>query len=222
MILATSIYNAVRQLIKKDGRTGFFTLDEFNKWSPIVEGVLMTYCCKFDEVESEIKDSLSPFTTSAALPIVSGFVDLPADYRKVKEVGYSLHINPSSCGGTPTTGTFPIDYYNGNEWNYMLTSAIRKGSLSKRRFRYRQFGQKFEISEKHGSIVLDYVRNPIYANISYTINPALEEWVIDENLTTNFEWAEKDRQNLIDLFCVFLGISIRETPLIEFAKMAKM
>ena len=226
MILATDIYNEVSKLIRKDGRSGYFSYDDFNQWSPIIESVLMNYYCQALEESSEVVESLKPFLKEVDLSIINaqtinetGYVTFPSDYRRFVDVAYKYYANPVTYGAEVTRKTVQADYYHTKEWYDMYDSAIRKPSLAKNKVRFRIINNTLEISERYGNVALVYIANPIYANISYTVNVSTDEQVATTSI--NFQWTEKDRTNLIDLFCLYLGMSIRETPLIQFAQLKK-
>jgi len=220
MILAIDVFNDVSKLIKKDGLSGYFNLDTFNKWCPTVENTLMSYYCKDLEKSSEISDSLRPFTKEAELFLVNGIATVPSDYRHFAQVGYRFYANAETCGGTPTDKPISVDFCRMNEWFDMMNSPIRKPNLLKSKVRFRIINNQLQLSEKTGSIYLDYIKNPIHPVFTYNINTTTDETEPTNN--PSFEWLEQDRSNLIDLFCMSLGMSIRETTLIQWAQMPKI
>lgn len=220
MILAIDVFNDVSKLIKKDGLSGYFNLDTFNKWCPTVENTLMSYYCRDLEKNSEISDSLRPFTKQAEIFLSDGFAVLPTDYRHFTEVGYRFYANAETCGGTPTDKPISVDFCRTNEFYDMLNSPIRKPDAKKGKVRFRVINNKFEVTEKNGSIYLVYISNPVHPLFTYTINTTTDETELTNN--PSFDWLEQDRSNLVDLFCMSLGMSIRETSLIQWAQMPKI
>lgn len=216
MLIAIDIYNEINTLSKKDGREGFFSKTDFNTWSPSVEQLLMNYYCDQSKQNDEVIESLRPFLKEVSFPITNGILTIPTDYRRFEDLSFTKVINSETCGENPITTTLSADYIDIDEFNDMMRSPIRKPDFSKGKVRYRIINQNIQISEKVGTANLIYVRNPVYANLNFTFNSSTEEEEYNATSTLNFEFLPKDRNKIVDLFCMKLGMSIRDRDLMSW------
>lgn len=217
-MLAIDLYNEITRLVKKDGRTGWISKQDFNDWSPSVESMLMSYYCDIDEQDSKTIESLRPFVKEVSLSITSSLVTLPNDYRKYNDLQYLYVANSENCGENAVQTGYDVDFIDSDEWYSMLRSPIRKPNLSKGRVRCRLVNNQLEVSEKAGTVKLMYVANPTYMNLAFTVNTGTQEEEYTPTGTINPMWLDKDRENLIDLYCVRFGLSIRDANLAAWAQ----
>lgn len=218
MIAALAVYNDIKNLILKDGRTGYFSFADFNALAPEVETMLLSYYCDVLEDSSERMERLAPFVKEAPLEVTLGYVPFPSNYRKHIAADYTYATNLE--GSTePTIKTFPLDYLAAAEWKDTIVSAIRKPRVSKEVGYYRIINNKFQVSFTNGTFNLVYVEKPTAANIVFTYDSVEQDYVYTSE--TPFSWLIQDRPNIIDLFCVHLGIAHRENFLTQWAAMNK-
>lgn len=216
MILAIDVYNEINDLVKKDGRSGYFSKEEFNAWTPSVENLLMNYYVdKFKDNVHTI-ESLRPFLVEVSFNITNSILTIPANYRRFVDLSFTRVVNSAECGQDPTSTTISCDYIDSDEWYDMLRSPIRKPDFSKGKCRYRIINANIEVSEKAGTAKLVYVRNPVHANLGFVLNTVTEEQEYNAVGTTNFEWMPKDRNKIVDLYCMKLGMSIRDRDLMQW------
>ena len=87
MINVDSFKQRVQDLLRKGGKGGFISPDEFNRDLIAVQNVYMDYVLsKFDSSQEWI-NALSPFVVETQLPVINQYVTIPDDYRQRLEVG---------------------------------------------------------------------------------------------------------------------------------------
>lgn len=191
-----------------------------------------------------VKETNLPLTRG----VFSATTPFPTDYRHDLEVGVNKVVNnpanecsdgkckKRSCRAcNPATTTlephtalppiitlYPADYMNTDEERYTLSSAIRKPSMAKNIFRYTYKNGIIHVYPKEvSSIYYKYLRNPLQPFWGSTLvsNANGDYEAYDSATSVQIEFPEQEFSNIVDLMCFYLGIEIRETPLIQFAKM---
>lgn len=220
MIDSLSVYNDLKSLIVKDGRTGFFGIANFNALCIEVETLLLTYYCDVLEDKAERLERLRPFIKEYPLSIdPKGYVAFPSNYRRHIDAGYQSVTNTEDCK-TIIGEEFALDYAASDEWKSTINSPIRKSNAAKKVGYYRIVNDKFQVSFNSGIFNLVYVEHPINANIQFTYDTVNQEETVTTH--TNFMWLGQDRPNLIDLFLMHLGIAHRESVLMQWAQTKKI
>jgi hypothetical protein len=222
MLNAVDIHDEVTDLCKKSAREGYLSKDEFNRWAPSVESMLLSFYCDQSKQLAEVTESLRPFLKEVPIPVSNGIVTLPTDYRRFEDLWLTKAVNSPNCGEAPVEESHPCDYCDIDEWADMKRSPIRKPDWNKCKVRYRIINGNIEVSENSGIAKLIYIRNPIYGKIAFTVNATTNEEEVNLTATKNFEWLEKDRNKLIDIYLMKLGLSIRDPALLQWIQTEKL
>lgn len=219
MINVEYIFKAVNDLTRKNN-AGYTSNAEFNRHLNQSQDMLMRYYYRQFEEHQILVDSLLPFIVNTQLQIgAKGVVVLPSDYRHRLEVGY-LEIYNAACGetGGPSIDPKPMHYMAANEEMETLSSPIRKPRKDKGVYRHTFFNGYMQVypTDLTGYVNFKYLRDPVQANYAVTVNSVDRIQIYDPLNSVNLEWEEQDRDNIVDLILLFMGVAIRETALIQW------
>lgn len=215
MIIIQDVYSDVRNILRKDSGAGYFSNEEFMRYSVLAENALFDYYLSFFETDRVIARPLMTFHKEAEIAKVNGIYALPADYRSRKEVLVKV-VEVIDCETS-------VSWYHAKyiaEKGLALQSALRKPSLVKRKFYFEEYGTYLNIlpEEYDGGIKLNYFREITYGSRVVTIDTNAQEEIPNTGSGNyrNYEWDASERGNLVDLILFYLGLSLRESPVVEW------
>lgn len=216
MISTEEVFVDCRKLLGKD-KAGYFSSDEFNRFSKSAEQMLWRFYVKHFEEHGVIADAMIPFNDLAVLSLDSNKrFTLPSDFGRRNILWWKKMTSVS--GAEPTVERVKISYLEKEELQDTLDSAVRGPSLTKNRLYYSFVAGKAQVWPSiAGPVELDYLRNPTYGVRGYTVNVTTLEEDPDSGTTVDYEWPENERPNLIDLILLQYGQVLRETNIIQFA-----
>jgi hypothetical protein len=217
MIQTQFIFERVATLSKKD-KAGYMSAQEFTDDLNQAQDILMQYYYERFEETQLVDDSLMPFLKELTLPISNGYVLFPTDYRHRVQLQYNLTYNEGCHPQAPTLAPFPMDFINANEEAYNESSAIRQGSVLKRRFYHTFINGKIRVLPRNliGTVELKYLIKPPDALYAVTIDVVNQEQNYDAANSINLLWNIQDAGNLVDILLVFKSIETRESALMEW------
>lgn len=182
--------------------------------------MLWSFYCHQYELDSCVPESMRVFIAEKPLPLNDrGQFLIPSDY------GHRLHfwfqkVNNQACGEEPAIEKVGFKYLEKSEVWGTMDSSVRAPNLPKKRlyWTYVTGGkvQVYPVTLKP-SVVMEYLRYPIYAVRGFTLDATNDEENYNANASTQYEWLEADRSNLIDLILLQVGLAIRETEITTFA-----
>lgn len=218
MIAINEVFQDCKRLLSKD-KAGYFSTEEFNRFSILAEQMLFRFYMKHFEEHGHIADAMYPFNKVAVLGLDSEKrFAIPSDFARRNALWYKKMT--SVPGGEPTVEKVKIQYLEKEELQDTLDSAVRGPNLAKNRLYYSFVGGKAQVWPSiPGPVEFDYLKNPTYGVRGYTVNVDTDEEDYDSTTTTNYEWLENDRQNLVSLILMQYGIVLRESEVIQYAKM---
>ena len=228
MIPVKSIYNDVALDTVDSDTNGNLDFETFNRMSKRAELRLMDFLTgDVDGVKLpapystlKIKDWLSPFITPYPVQIKNGKIDKPEGYYGFENmyllgtynVQSSCYEEVESDEGCNTS----IELLDGNKFYQRCNTFIEGLKPSFLKPIAKEVGNTFEFLPKDlGSIILEYIRYPKFAQIVGGIDPIYNDEVIDENLSTNYEYNENMRELLIYFITQSFGVKVRETALLQ-------
>lgn len=216
MINVDTIFLSLRDLSKKD-KGGYLSSDEFNRMCPMVEGALFLWYFDQYEKTQSFPEALQPFIVpSVQINVAGGFAPYPANLAHKIEV-HALRITPSP-GAEPVIEPIMSRYLHALEVGETLRSSIRRPDLSKGKAYHTLLPDGVQVFPySTPAITLKYLRYPTYAVRGYTLDTVNDEEDYSAGTSSNFEWPDTQRGNLIDLFLLYLGLEIRETELVQWA-----
>lgn len=220
MISVEEVFVDCRLLLGKD-KAGYFSSDEFNRVSKSAEQMLWRFYVKHFEEHGHIPDAMYPFNKTAVLSLdANKRFTVPADFGRRNILWWLKLITVP--GDDPTTDRIAIQYLEKEELQDTLNSAVRGPNLDKNRLYYTFVNAKAQVWPAiSGPVEMDYLRNPTYAVRGHTLNLTNLEEDYDAGSSTDYEWPENERTNIIDLILLQYGMVLRESDIIQFASMQR-
>lgn len=228
MISVKSVYEDVALDTVDSATNGNLDFKTFNRMSKRGELRLMDFLT--GDVENikpptpytteKLKGWLSPFITPYSVQIKNGKIDKPENYYgfenfyllgtyNVQSSCYEEVDNQEGCNTS-------IELLDGNKFYQRCNTFIEGLKPSFTKPIAKEVGNTFEFLPKDlGSIVLEYIRYPKFAKIVGSIDPVYNDEVIDENLSTNYEYDENMRELLIYFITQSFGVKVREQALLQ-------
>lgn len=210
MINVNSVYLQVRALSRKD-EAGYHSSDDFNAQQRLAQALLYDWYFARYERDQRVPDSLKPFLREVILPISSGEVSLPSDYRHRVEVAAGYN-----AAGTITY--YPCRHLHGNEEVGTERSYVRRPSAEKRRFYHTIKSDALKIlpTSFNGVVRLKYLAVPADAVWGSIVDADNNIEDYDAGTSTDFEWEAMDETNLVDIMLYLKGIQARQSELLEW------
>lgn len=220
MISVEEVFVDCRLLLGKD-KAGYFSSDEFNRVSKSAEQMLWRFYVKHFEEHGHIPDAMYPFNKTAVLSLdANKRFTIPEDFGR-RNILWWLKLT-TVPGDDPITDRVAIQYLEKEELQDTLNSAVRGPNLDKNRLYYTFVNAKAQVWPGiSGPVEMDYLRNPTYAVRGYTLNLTNLEEDYDAGSSTDYEWPENERTNIIDLILLQYGMVLRESDIIQFASMQR-
>lgn len=215
MILVSSIYNDVLDLISKD-QNGEMDFSMFNRMSKRAEVRLLDFLTgnvtgqkpPVSFSNQKTRDFLSPIMKDYKTGLDNdGKFTKPTDYYYYDNM-YSL-IAPEACEEPEdcdadvdeAIGKYVITLLSGDRFNQRKDTYISGLKPTPKKAIAKEVGAGFEVYPNVAGVVLEYVSTPVFAKIVGTIDPTYNTPVVNENTSTNYTWDEGVRELLV----YFLG-----------------
>lgn len=231
-ISVKSVFDDVQDQIGKEN--GAVLMSQFNRLSKRAENRLLGWITGNVEgnalpqmyTTQKDKDFVSPFITDYKNMLVDGKLTKPDDYY-LYENSFGLSLEDMQCEGEEDETDCEDDdsgknkvlsnqvtLLNGDEFNIRKKTRIKGLKPSFEKPIAKEVGNYFEFApDELPAVVLEYVRYPVYANIVSKIDATYNEEVIDEALSTNYEWKEYARDMLVYLIVDFYTNTTRDGDL---------
>ena len=220
MINVEKIYQNVRDISRKD-HAGYTSSDEFNRMILIAQNDLYDYYLSVYERTGRIAAALTPFRVSASLPYPGNTrYPSPADYRQWLEVG--VEWVSSTCEDVTKT-PYPAEPLKGNEKLLTLSSAVRRPSLVKKRFKYQIIDDIIHLYPETfvGQLLLEYLRVPVNPVRGYTVDIFTQFEIYNPATSVNFEWPISEEGNITDLMLFYKGMQVQTSAIIDWVQRKK-
>lgn len=228
MISVKSVYEDVALDTVDSATNGNLDFETFNRMSKRGELRLMDFLT--GDVENikpptpytteKLKGWLSPFITPYPAQIKNGKIDKPENYYgfenfyllgtyNIQSACYEEVDNQEGCNTS-------IELLDGNKFYQRCNTFIEGLKPSFLKPIAKEVGNTFEFLPKDlGSLILEYIRYPKFAKIVSKIDPIYNDEVVDENLSTNYEYDESMRELLIYFITQSFGVKVREQALLQ-------
>lgn len=219
MINVDDMYTTVGSLISKD-KAGYFSNAEFNQVSKMAELLLWTYMAENYESNLLLAEDMLPFTVQAnALLSTLSRTPIPTDSGAVQQLWWRRVTNSTECGINPTVDEVKIQYVEKMELANTLESPIRGPSKAAPRILWAHVVRGIQVYPNLSGqyVTFDYLRYPIYAVRGITLDVANDQENYDASTSTQYEWGDNNKTNLVDLILLHYGISIRDTAITQWA-----
>jgi len=222
MISVNNLYLRVNNDLARKSKGGYSANDEFNRDMVDAQELIYSYYYGLFEVNGRTMDSLSNFVQETEFN-VNGSFPYPDDYRHKIDAKYVSYASASECGSPVSEIETVIKYINADEEYDLMSSAIRRPSLEKKRLYYTQYGNAFRLLPKSmdNKVRFKYLRQPRQPNRAVTLDLVNDEEVYDEPNSTQLEWPQQEFNNFVSVMLYFKGIQVRETALINWVAQRK-
>lgn len=229
MITVQSVYDDVALDTVDSATNGNLDFETFNRMSKRGELRLMDFLT--GDVENikpptpytteKLKGWLSPFITPYSVQIKNGKITKPTDYYAFENFFLLGTYNQQSACDEDVDNqegcNTSIEVLDGNKFYQRCNTFIEGLKPSFTKPIAKEVGKEFEFLPKDlGSIVLEYVRYPVFAKIikqeGYDI---YHNEVIDESKSVNYEYDESMRELLIYFITQSFGVKVREQALLQ-------
>lgn len=228
MIPVGDIYNSVALDTVNSAENGDLSFSMFNRMSRLGELRLLDYISGDIEdlkppapyTSQKIKDYLSDFITKYPKNVEDGLIIRPDDYYGFENI-YMIgdFSKTSTCDeGIDDEGTCdtPIELVDGSEFKQRCQSYIRGLRPTFSKPITKMVGKTFEFMPKDiGSVVLEYIRYPKYAQIVSKQDLIYNDLVVDEDLSINYEYGDWAKELLVYFITRQFSTSTREDNLLQ-------
>lgn len=228
MIPVRDIYDSVALDSVNSAENGDLNFPMFNRLSKTAELRLLDYLSGDIEnvkppvpyTSQKLKDYLSDFISKYPKAVVNGAIDKPGDYYGFENLYMVGSFDkPSTCDEeieAEETCNTKIELVDGAEFTYRCTSYIKGLRPSFRKPIAKMVGGNFEFAPKDiGNVVLEYIRYPKFAKIVSKIDETYNDEVIDEALSTNYEYGDWARELLVYFISRSYSTTTREDSLLQ-------
>lgn len=228
MIPIKEVYEDVSKDTVDSATNGNLDFETFNRMSKRAELRLMDFLTGDVEgvkmpapyTTEKLKGWLSPFITPFPAQVRNSRISKPEDYYSYENMFLlGSYNNTSSCGEEDESQegcNTSIELLNGDKFYQRCNTFIEGLKPSFTKPIAKEVGKEFEfLPQDLGSIRLEYVRYPKFAKIISKIDTVYNDEVVDESLSTNYEYDESMRELLIYFITQSFGVKVRENALLQ-------
>lgn len=220
MISVETLYQTISDLVRLD-ESGHLSNDEFNRHLAISQQLLYDYYMRGIEVTMRVPEGLYPFVATQDLTLGSdSLYAYPTDYRHdLEDHEYRESYNPTDGTGVKWN-SWPILYARMNQVQINKGNTFRAPDKQTSRFFYSVASGKLALFPDGlpGVFRFKYLRTPLAATRAVTIDTVNKVENLDAGNTVDLEWPSKELQNFVDLFSLLLGLSVRESELVNWVR----
>jgi hypothetical protein len=207
-----SIYEDVADVIDLN-QNGSLSFGRFNRFSKRAELKFIDWLTGKIDIPNlpqpyqsqKNKDWVSPFIVPLPANIVDGTIVVPPDYylyEHLRRIGSKLDADceeDENDNGIVTKKCDPIiTMLDSAAFDMRCNTYIDELRPSPNNAIAKRVGNKIEFRPSDlGSIVLEYIRYPLYGKVVTKVDTTYNEEVIDETLSTDYEWGEYARNHLV-------------------------
>lgn len=229
MILISSIFEDVALDNVNASENGNLSYAMFNRLSRRAELRLLDFISgdinnekgPMPYIGSKVRDFLSPLIEKYPVSVENGQITKPELYYGFENM-YILgdYSNTIECDTEDVDLTascnMPIELLSNDEFYYRCNTYIEGLQPSFTKPIAKEIGNYFEFLPKDiGSIVLEFIKYPVFGKIITKLDTQYNQEVVDELLSTNYSWDEKARELLVFWITQEFSIHTREKSLVE-------
>lgn len=174
--------------------------------------------------DQKLRDILSPFITKYSVNVNNGVINRPEDYYTFDNLvmlgNYDKKITNSDDEDEEAENTegcnTVIELLESSQFDMRCKTFVEGLQPSFTKPIARLVGRTIEFMPKDiGSVILQYIRYPVYGKIVPKIDEQFNDQVIDETASTNYEHDEFARELLVFFITDTFAIHTREKALKE-------
>lgn len=223
MIKVSEIYNDVALDDANKDQNGTLSYTRFNRYSFRAELRLLSWLTGdlTDPTPPEklatqkSRDWLSKFIKKLPVQVEKGTINKPADYYLYRDL-YRIIGEPIECADKYEEDELkiikkPIELLDNAKFTTRCATYIERLKPKNKPISKLSESDTFEFEPMDiGSVVLEYYRYPVKAQIVTMDDTVYNQKVVNEALSTNYEWPEACRELLIWFICQQFSLHIRE------------
>lgn len=170
------------------------------------------------------KDWMSVFIKKSAQQVTGGVINKPDDYYTYDNfyrIGAKVE---AACDDdeAPEMCNTPIEILDGQQYYVRCRTYIEEKKPSFKKPIAKIVGNTFEVLPNDlGSVVLEYVRRPIFGEIKEIHDPVFNEDVPNPNTSINYEWPDSVRPVFVWFIADMFANYTREQALKQFNAASK-
>ena len=201
-ISVDEIYQTVKILANKSG--GSFTPNEFNKVAAIVSmDIWKKHRNKGYANNQIVSEALHHLITpDEALTLTSGIATTPATKEQIISMKCATNVK--------------IERVEFDRWDERLSSRLFLPTTAYPIYRELAASIEFNPTTITG-VKISYLRKPAVPVWAYTVVSSRPTYA--SGSSTHFEWMETEREAIVNGILSYLGITIREPQLTQFAEL---
>lgn len=201
-ISVDEVYSTVKILANKSG--GSFTPNEFNKVAAIVSmDIFKKHRDRGYASSQSVSEALHHLITpDEALTLTSGIATTPTAKEQIISIKCATNVK--------------IERVEFDRWDERLSSRLFLPTAAYPVYRELSATLEFNPTTITG-VKISYLRKPATPVWGYTVVSGRPVYAVGSS--TNFEWTEIDRDAIVNGILSYLGITIREPQLTQFAEL---
>lgn len=215
MIDVDFIYRRIRDL-SRENKSGQLQNEMFNRTLTSCENILYDYHQEMFERDGNVAAAMHPFIKKTDVNVIGDLIELPDDYRHRISLSKRVAISEPGCEN-PEFMTVNYRYMPADKFDEMKSSFVRKPDLQKGIAWHSLRNGTIEIAPRVKKITIRYLREPVYGNRVVVEDTDTLVEAYDQAASTDLEWPMIAREDLINLMLMQFGVSIKETPLVQYA-----
>ncbi len=223
-----TLYNDTIDRIAEN-ENAHLSFGKFNRFSQLTELQIIDWLTGNNDVIppppfQKNKDWLSVFIKKDPAQVVGGSIPKPADYYTYDNfyrLGSKVQAdceedeNPEDCNT-------PIEILDGQQYYVRCRTYIEEKKPSFKKPISKVVGNTFEVNPSDlGSVVLEYVRYPVFGEIKVIHDNIFNEDVPDPATSINYEWPDAIRPIFVWFLAQQFSIYTREQALNQMNQNAK-
>lgn len=215
-----SVYNDTIDTIATD-QNGDLSLTKFNRFSRRAELRIIDWLTGNDTIIpappfQKNKDWISTFIKKLPAQVTAGVISKPEDYYTYDNffrIGSKVEADCEEDEVAETCNT-PIEMLDGQQYYVRCNTYIQEKKPSFKKPIAKIVGATIEVTPNDlGIVVLEYIRNPVFAEIKTMADPVYNDVVPNEITSINYEWPEAVRPVLIWFIVQSFSVYTRENAL---------
>jgi hypothetical protein len=225
MIGVIETYNAVSDKVKQE-ENGELSFSSFNIKSKQAEIKLLDFIT--GDIEGlkppepynneKIRDWATIFITTRTAQVENGLFAKGSDFYRFESLVMIGDYRDEVCGKDVfvSKGDTPIEVLDAQQFDSRCQTFIKRLQPSDKKPISKMVGENFICQPKDlGSVKLEYVRYPVFAEIKVAYDPVYNQDIPNETTSINYEWPTYAFPLLVWLISQMYGISTRENALAQ-------
>lgn len=206
-------------------QNGSVTFSKFNRFSKLAELKLLNWLTGnisnqqgYPEPYSteKVRDYISFLLTSEKIQVENGIAEKPSGYYMWDRAAIVGDRRDELCGEDVIISGIdtPIELLDAASFDARSQTHIKSLKPSITKPICKLLGDSILLLPKDlGTIIVEYKRYPVYAELKTTIDPVYNNDVYDDTTSIDYEWSDNVIQDLVFFITQFYGAGTRESAI---------